>query len=69
MIGKALLTSDDSLDTAFEWLCQRRKDYPDSADIWHFRAHANRLYEQERRETLSSLGEYVHRFVGWSQGA
>jgi len=25
------------LDAAFAWLCDRRKAYPDSADIWNLR--------------------------------
>ncbi len=31
------LASDTVLDAAFEWLCQRRRDYPDHADVWSFR--------------------------------
>ena len=34
-----LLIADKTLDIAYEWLCHRRKDYPDSADIWFFRRH------------------------------
>ncbi len=31
------LTSDDVLDTAYDWLCKRRRDYPPDADVWSFR--------------------------------
>ncbi len=31
--------SDLVLDAAFEWLCKRRRDYPDDADVWDFRRH------------------------------
>ncbi|MDH5586535.1 MAG: hypothetical protein OEZ05_07880 [Nitrospirota bacterium] len=33
------LTSDAVLDDAFAWLCQQRKGWPDSADVWDFRRH------------------------------
>ncbi len=31
------LTSDEVLDTAYDWLCQRRRAYPADADVWSFR--------------------------------
>ncbi len=27
------------LDAAYGWLCHRRRDYPDNADVWSFRRH------------------------------
>ncbi len=33
----AELTSDEVLDTAYDWLCRRRRDYPANADVWSFR--------------------------------
>ncbi len=33
----AELTSDDVLDTAYDWLCRRRRAYPADADVWSFR--------------------------------
>ncbi len=33
----AKLTSDDLLDTAYDWLCKRRRNYPADADVWSFR--------------------------------
>ena len=31
------LASDGVLDTAYDWLCKRRRGYPPDADIWSFR--------------------------------
>jgi len=31
------LSFDAVLDAACEWLCHRRRDYPDHADVWSFR--------------------------------
>ncbi len=33
----AELTSNDMLDTAYDWLCKRRRNYPADADVWSFR--------------------------------
>ncbi len=33
----AELTSDAVLDTAYDWLCKRRRNYPADADVWSFR--------------------------------
>ncbi len=33
----AELTSDEVLETAYGWLCTRRRDYPADADVWSFR--------------------------------
>ncbi len=33
----AELASDDVLDTAYDWLCKRRRNYPADADVWSFR--------------------------------
>ena len=37
MTTLARLASDAILDTAYAWLCKRRRDYPANADIWSFR--------------------------------
>ena len=29
--------TQQQLDSAYQWLCHQRKDYPPNADIWHFR--------------------------------
>ena len=31
------VVADEVLDCAYRWLCERRKFYPDAADIWSFR--------------------------------
>ncbi len=33
----AHLISDAVLDTAYDWLCRRRREYTDHAGIWAFR--------------------------------
>ena len=61
------------LNAAFDWLCHRRQNYPDHADVWHLRFHwsseKGHLLEQlrYRRYQLSPLqrvqkatGEVIH---------
>lgn len=61
------------LDTAFDWICHRRRNYPDHSDVWHLRHHWSRervhLLERlhNRRYQLSPLqrvqktsGEVIH---------
>ena len=31
------LVADTILDAAYDWLCRRRRDYPDAADVWTLR--------------------------------
>ena len=31
--------TETQLDTAFDWLCQRRRHFPPNADVWHLRFH------------------------------
>ena len=46
---------DDVLDTAYAWPCQRRKEWPASADVWGFRQ--GWLEEKEQlSEALFGLG-------------
>jgi hypothetical protein len=33
----AQLASGHVLDTAYEWLCRRRRDYSANSDVWAFR--------------------------------
>ena len=33
-ISVADLADDTLLDRAFDWLCRRRRDFPDDADSW-----------------------------------
>lgn len=47
----AALASDANLDAAFVWLCKRRRDYPDHADVWDFR----RRWPAERTHLQSDL--------------
>lgn len=41
------LTSDEVLDSAYEWLCKRREDYPHNSEIWSFR-----FRWKEEKETI-----------------
>ncbi len=52
----AELTSGDVLDTAYGWLCKRRRDYPADADVWSFRqAWAQ---EKDTLKTTLASGRY-----------
>src|SRR5437879_1908925 len=49
----AQLASDHVLDTAYEWLCRRRRDYSPNADVWAFRRDWLREKEQIKADLLS----------------
>ena len=40
------------LGSAYAWLCKRRRNYPDHADVWNFRRHWKREIPLQRRELL-----------------
>ncbi len=46
------ILDEDILESAYTWLCQRRRNYPDRADIWSFRRHWRREMAHLRRELL-----------------
>ncbi len=52
----AELTSDDVLDTAYGWLCRRRRAYPADADVWSFRQGWAR--EKDRLKAALAAGRY-----------
>ncbi len=52
------LASDDVLDSAYEWLCKRRRDYPPDADIWSFRHR----WREEKAIVTTALLEGEYRF-------
>ncbi len=52
----AELTSEDVLDTAYGWLCKRRRDYPANADVWSFRRQWTE--EKDRLKTRLAAGRY-----------
>ncbi|HAI70641.1 MAG TPA: hypothetical protein DCM38_14540, partial [Gammaproteobacteria bacterium] len=37
------ITADAVFDEAFQWLCERRINYPHNDDVWHLRFHWPRL--------------------------
>ncbi|MCH8240261.1 MAG: group II intron reverse transcriptase domain-containing protein [Proteobacteria bacterium] len=47
------LTSDDVLDTAYEWLCRSRRDYSANADVWSFRRRWLEEKNRIKRDLLS----------------
>jgi RNA-directed DNA polymerase len=49
----AQLASDHVLDSAYEWLCRRRRDYSANADVWSLRRHWPHEKEQIKNELLS----------------
>ena len=51
MVIPAELTSDDVLDTAYDWLCRRRRAYPADADVWSFR----QAWAQEKDKLKAAL--------------
>jgi len=46
------IASSAVLDSAFAWLCQRRIDYADSADVWNVRRWAE-IKPQLQRDLLA----------------
>jgi hypothetical protein len=54
----AELTSDDVLDTAYDWLCRRRWDHPANADVWSFR----QVWTQEKNKIKAALASGRYRF-------
>jgi hypothetical protein len=47
------LASDDVLDSAYEWLCRRRRDYSANSDVWALRRCWPREKERIKGELLS----------------
>ncbi len=52
----AELTSDDVLDTAYDWLCRRRRNYPADADVWSLRR--SWAEEKDRLKVDFAAGRY-----------
>src|SRR5438045_2307998 len=50
------LASDAVLDEAYVWLCRRRKNYPDNAEVWTFRHRWPQ--EKTRLQTDLLRGDY-----------
>ena len=36
------ILDEDILESAYTWLCKRRRNYPDHADVWNFRRNWQR---------------------------
>ncbi len=52
------MASGSVLDTAYGWLCKRRKDYPEHADVWSFRFN----WPSEKSGIQSDLLSGYYRF-------
>jgi hypothetical protein len=55
------------LDAAFSWLCKRRIDYADSADVWNVRRRWPEIKPQLQRELLA--GQYRFQPLRWRRYA
>jgi hypothetical protein len=47
------VVADEVLECAYRWLCERRKFYPDAADIWTFRHGWSGERERLRQELMA----------------
>lgn len=51
------IVTNDILDAAYTWLCHRRKDWPEDADVWRFRQNWSGEKETLREELLAGIYE------------
>jgi len=61
LFGMTLLadiTSDEVLDSAYDWLCRRRREYSANSDVWAFR----RRWPREKEEIKDELHAGRYRF-------
>ncbi len=56
MVTLAHVARDAVLNTAYDWLCRRRRDYPADADVWSLRR--SWAEEKERVRTDLLAGRY-----------
>jgi hypothetical protein len=56
------IASDPIIQQAYDWLCQRRENASDQADVWHLRWHWERLRPQLQAD-LRLLQGYMQRTV------
>ncbi len=57
MLTLADIVTDEILDTAYTWLCKRRKDWSASADVWRFRQNWPKEKGRLREELLTGTYE------------
>jgi RNA-directed DNA polymerase len=57
MVTAAEILADEVLDSAYAWLCERRKDWPANAHVWTFR----RRWAQEKARLRNELLEGTYR--------
>ena len=54
----SLLTSNNSINIAYRWVCENRKHYPPNADIWDLRFH----WENLRDNMIAKIKSGKYRF-------
>jgi hypothetical protein len=52
---------ETQLDSAFDWLCRQRRNYPANADVWHLRFH----WSRERNHLLELIRNRRYQFSPW----
>ncbi len=57
-IPHMVITNDEVLDTAFAWLCKRRRAYPEDANVWSLR----QAWAQEKNKIKAALASGRYRF-------
>ena len=50
------IASDDLIERAYGWLCERRKDYSANNDVWHLRLRWQAIRPRLQADVLS--GQY-----------
>jgi hypothetical protein len=54
----SILTSNNSINIAYSWVCENRKHYPPNADIWDLRFH----WENLRDNLIAKIKSGKYRF-------
>jgi hypothetical protein len=62
------LASNDVLDSAYEWLCRRRRDYSANSDAWALRRCWPREKERIKGEHLRRTSERGGTFWDYEKG-
>ncbi|MEL6463214.1 MAG: hypothetical protein AAFQ91_34225, partial [Cyanobacteria bacterium J06621_15] len=52
------LTSNEVIDTAYEWLCKRRHNYHHNNDVWQLR----RWWDEKKPQIVQQLRSGMYRF-------
>lgn len=62
----SLIAEDQTIDRAYSWLCQARKDYSSNSDVWNFRRHWGKVKPKLQKMLKEGTYEFgplqQHRF-------